>query len=227
MSPVIDSVYADQDEVEVNAIVTVYCEASGNYGDDLTFVWTADAGSFPNGNTEQTVDWKAPDQAGVFEITVEATNGSKFTSQSIQITVKNSGSETDFDGVIEYDGKQYKYKLIGSQTWMIENLAYLPAVSPHSTSSFDQPQYYVYGFDGLDVNAAKATNNYMQYGVLYNWLAAEQSCPNGWHLPSDEEWKTLVMNMPTDAICFIVEEELIDMMNGSLMDSLFDVSKTK
>ncbi len=33
------------------------------------------------------------------------------------------------------------------------------------------------------------------YGVLYNWVAALESCPRGWHLPSDREWKTLELAM--------------------------------
>jgi uncharacterized protein (TIGR02145 family) len=29
-------------------------------------------------------------------------------------------------------------------------------------------------------------------GRLYNWNAANNACPPGWHLPSNEEWQTLV-----------------------------------
>ena len=88
---------------------------------------------------------------------------------------------------------------------MAENLAYLPSVSPSNQGSTEIPYYYVYGYEGSDVNAAKATSNYQTYGALYNWTAAmagqESSsnvpsgvqgvCPAGWHLPSDEQWKIL------------------------------------
>jgi uncharacterized protein (TIGR02145 family) len=30
------------------------------------------------------------------------------------------------------------------------------------------------------------------FGRLYKWEAAIKACPKGWHLPSDEEWTTLV-----------------------------------
>ncbi|MGV8096482.1 MAG: FISUMP domain-containing protein [Mangrovibacterium sp.] len=30
-----------------------------------------------------------------------------------------------------------------------------------------------------------------KYGVLYNYASALESCPVGWHLPSDPEWKEL------------------------------------
>jgi uncharacterized protein (TIGR02145 family) len=35
---------------------------------------------------------------------------------------------------------------------------------------------------------AKSTENYQIYGVLYNWTSAKTACPNGWHLPSYDEW---------------------------------------
>mgnify|MGYP002940323907 CR=1 FL=1 len=67
----------------------------------------------------------------------------------------------------------------------------------------------VYDYDGEDVNAAKNTETYKTYGVLYNWYAAMNKeneegkdadavpsgvqgiCPSGWHLPSKAEWKIL------------------------------------
>jgi uncharacterized protein (TIGR02145 family) len=103
------------------------------------------------------------------------------------------------------DGHVYKYKKIGTQTWMTENLAYLPEVSPDSASSLVDKRYYVYGYKGSDVKAAKNNENYQKYGVLYNWPAAVNGtaasnsvpsgvqgvCPKGWHLPSDAEWQIL------------------------------------
>ena len=63
----------------------------------------------------------------------------------------------------------------------------------------------VYGYNGTNVAAAKATANYTTYGVLYNWTAAmngaatsntspsgvQGACPADWHLPSDAEWCTM------------------------------------
>ena len=91
------------------------------------------------------------------------------------------------------DGHVYKTVTIGTQVWMAENLAYLPAVSPASTGSNIDPYYYVYGYNGTNVATAKQNSNYSNYGVLYNWPAAKAACPLGWHLPSDDEWKQLEM----------------------------------
>ncbi len=96
------------------------------------------------------------------------------------------------DGYFYCDDRNYGYKVYGTQTWMTDNVAYLPSVVPPSTSSETIPYYYVYGYEGTNPIAAKATENYKKYGVLYNWAAAKKNaCPPGWHLPSDDEWKTL------------------------------------
>jgi uncharacterized protein (TIGR02145 family) len=103
------------------------------------------------------------------------------------------------------DGNVYKTVTIGNQEWMTENLKYLPSVVGSTAVSRLTPYYYVYGYNGTDVNVAKAKLNYSIYGVLYNWSAAMSGsestsanpsriqgvCPTGWHLPSDAEWGQL------------------------------------
>lgn len=103
------------------------------------------------------------------------------------------------------DGHVYKYKKIGEQTWMAENLAYLPEVNSDSAISSVDKRYYVYGYEGSDVIVAKNNKNYQKFGVLYNWPATvngvntnnssptivQGSCPAGWHVPSDAEWMVL------------------------------------
>ncbi len=97
------------------------------------------------------------------------------------------------------DGRTYGAVRIGGQVWMAENLAYLPHVSP----SIEQGGIWVYGYHGSDVNEAKATDNYSTYGCLYDWHTAmddnhgngKDICPDGWHLPTDDEWKSLELTM--------------------------------
>jgi uncharacterized protein (TIGR02145 family) len=88
---------------------------------------------------------------------------------------------------------------------MTENLAYLPEVNPDSSISIVDKRFYVYGYKDTDVQAAKSTENYQKFGVLYNWPATVNNvsgsnsvpsgvkgiCPSGWHVPSDAEWMVL------------------------------------
>jgi len=107
-----------------------------------------------------------------------------FTTTAFNV---NTGSFTD-----ARDNTTYNTINFGGQTWMAENLAYLPQVCPSTTNC----GYWVYGYQGSDLAAAKATPNYQTYGVLYNWTIAQQDvCPAGWHLPSSEEWSTLELNL--------------------------------
>ncbi|MBE0638194.1 MAG: SUMF1/EgtB/PvdO family nonheme iron enzyme [Bacteroidales bacterium] len=89
------------------------------------------------------------------------------------------------------DGNEYQTVQIGNQCWMKENLKWLPSVSPSANESNTSNHYYVYGYQGSNVSAAKAKANYQTFGVLYNWVAALNACPDGWHLPSDNEWTVL------------------------------------
>lgn len=90
------------------------------------------------------------------------------------------------------DGKQYETVKIGNQCWMKENVAYLPYVDPSGSGSWDFLRRYVYDYNGSSVSEAKATSNYQTYGVLYNWTSALSACPEGWHLPSKDEWWILL-----------------------------------
>jgi uncharacterized protein (TIGR02145 family) len=115
---------------------------------------------------------------------------------STVITDIPAGDKTitfNFIACTDGDGINYSVVGIGTQVWMAENLAYIPSVNPSSVGSETIPYYYVCGYQGTNVSEAKATSNYQVYGVLYNWPAAINACPSGWHLPSDAEWKTLEM----------------------------------
>ncbi|MBT7092142.1 MAG: hypothetical protein HN936_02780, partial [Bacteroidetes bacterium] len=81
------------------------------------------------------------------------------------------------------DGRTYEVVKIDEQIWMAENLAYLPTID-----SANRGAYFVYGYNGAIIEEAKATDNYKTYGVLYKGRSSTISCPNDWHLPSDEDW---------------------------------------
>lgn len=95
---------------------------------------------------------------------------------------------------IDVDGNNYKTVIIGTQTWMAENLkvthyndgSNIPNVTDSiEWSRLSTPAYCWYH------------NNYniygTVYGALYNWSAVHTGklCPAGWHMPSKAEWDTL------------------------------------
>jgi uncharacterized protein (TIGR02145 family) len=150
-------------------------------------------------------DPKTSDGSGAGAFTSSITGLTAGTPYYVRAYATNSGGtaygeEKQFttalgggEGTFQYDNRTYTYKTYGTQTWMTENLAYLPTVSDLSVTSYLDKVYYVYDYDKSqpDVTEAMATTNYLTYGVLYNWAAAQTACPSGWHLPSDDEWEAL------------------------------------
>lgn len=95
-------------------------------------------------------------------------------------------------GILVYQKKIYETVIIDGKEWMAENLAYLPSVNTNRDLSQTEPRYYVLDYEGTNDNEAKKTKNYKTFGVLYNWSAAMEACPDGWHLPTTGEWEQLI-----------------------------------
>jgi uncharacterized protein (TIGR02145 family) len=90
------------------------------------------------------------------------------------------------------DNQVYNTVYIGGQCWLKEPMRWLPEVHHPHDGSNTEPRYYVNNYFGTDLNEALATNNYINYGALYNHPAATEACPPGWHLSSDSEWAMLI-----------------------------------
>ena len=100
---------------------------------------------------------------------------------------------------LEYQGYDYATVLIGEQCWFAENARYLPEVSFVETGSETDgsPHAYVYGYSGNALEEAMATESYENFGGLYNFEAVQEwaLCPAGWHVPTDDEFKTMESNV--------------------------------
>ena len=66
-------------------------------------------------------------------------------------------------------------------------------VTPDSSIGAPQnvAQEGIEDLEGENVEEAMDHISYETYGVLYNWPAAMDACPDGWHLPSQDEWNIL------------------------------------
>jgi uncharacterized protein (TIGR02145 family) len=96
--------------------------------------------------------------------------------------------------VSDIDGNVYKIVTIGSQTWMAENLKttklYDGMSIPNKTIVSFWPNFTTFAYCWYDNDTIVNKN---VYGALYNWytVLTGKLCPQGWHIPSEEEWTTL------------------------------------
>ncbi|MFW5850786.1 MAG: FISUMP domain-containing protein [Bacteroidota bacterium] len=109
------------------------------------------------------------------------------------VTVHDSINQSETDtisipvpSVTDVDGNSYPIIKLGEQIWMQENLRV-----KHKPDGTNITECYDY-----DNNP----DNSEIYGKLYTWNAlmngnfqesTQGICPDGWHVPSDEEWKEL------------------------------------
>lgn len=87
------------------------------------------------------------------------------------------------------DGNEYHWVRIGNLDWMTENLRcdapfYEDVYNPKWTNDFG------YGL-GLDGSLSDWKQWYADYGNYYTWQEAVDNAPEGWRLPTDEDFKTL------------------------------------
>jgi len=150
------------------------------------------------------------------EITMQYTTGDmlKFTGISgvystviMDIPAESKTITFTFIGCADGDNNNYPVVTIGTQTWMAENLkttkyndsTVIPLVTDNTAwdnLGYEDKAYCYYRDSSSYANT---------YGALYTWAAAingttgsdnnpsglQGVCPNGWHLPSDAEWKEL------------------------------------
>ena len=104
----------------------------------------------------------------------------------------------------ERDGQTYRTVVIGTQNWMAENLHYggenaseeLAAnmagedLCPSGDEEYCEKAGYVYSWTAaMNISPTYATHHYSTIPID----AVHQGiCPEGWHIPTQEEWQTLL-----------------------------------
>ena len=118
-------------------------------------------------------------------------------------------SNLSYGTLTDQEGNVYKTITIGTQTWMAENLR-----TTKYNDGADIPNLngsWIGLTRGAYRNYKSSSNNdtIATFGRIYNWytIGTGKIAPEGWHVPTDEEWSTLItyLNGIFDAGLFIKE----------------------
>ena len=90
----------------------------------------------------------------------------------------SSGTFTD-----ERDGTHYGYVQYGKLEWMTENLRFKATTGTFYPDLTESTYYY---------NDPINKRYYNEFGGLYDFTAATASVPEGWRLPTKEDWEQLI-----------------------------------
>jgi len=139
-------------------------------------------------------------QGTLYHVRAYATN-STGTVYGDELTFTTKVSSVNFNSNLTYgsladvEGKIYRTIVIGSQTWMAENLkttrlndgSSIPNVKTDADWANVMDPAYCWFLD----NDTLYDNI---YGAYYSWFTVSTGklCPSGWHVPTDTEWQQLV-----------------------------------
>lgn len=110
--------------------------------------------------------------------------------------------------VTDIEGNSYKTIEIGTQTWMAENLrtsllndsTSILANFSHITTVITDTGTFNISSSGYSWynNVNDTTKNH--YGLLYSFytVESERLCPNGWHVPTTDDWNILINFLGTN-----------------------------
>lgn len=180
---------------------TIKEEESVQFTDQSTNNPTSWSWDFGDGGTSN-VQNPSHTYSNFGKYTVKLTTANSFGSDDItksDYIIVNSASgilfndDLTYGSVTDIDGNVYKTIQIGTQTWMAENLKVtrynngdvIPTAN--NINEFVSPYKYQWPCKLDDKNLAI-------YGRLYTGYVLQDTrnlCPNGWHVPTVEEWQTL------------------------------------
>ena len=127
----------------------------------------------------------------------------KFLISTIVLCLVFAGCRRDKNNPIEsielvyatdIDANTYKTIRIGRQLWLAENLKVTHYRNGDPIAKVTDHNEWNNLTTGAYCSYANNDTNMEIYGLLYNWYAVYDErglAPNGWHIPTDAEWKEL------------------------------------
>ncbi len=138
------------------------------------------------------------------------TNLSPGTKYYVRAYAKNSewtvyGAQMTFlTKVADIEGNLYNTVIVGTQVWMAENLKTTKYNDDTPIPNIKADEEWIVLTTPAYCWFGNNISNKVTYGALYNWyvIGTGKLCPDGWHVPNDEEYKTLekVLGMSTDQV---------------------------
>lgn len=186
---------------DVSAITQTTAISGGNITDDGGGTVTARGVCWSISQSPTLADSYTDDGAGTGTFTSNITGLNTGTTYYVRAYASNEagtayGNEVSFttEPLTDADGNVYETVIIGDQLWMAENLKTtkyndgtdIPLViNGWKWASLISPGFCWYDNDRETYGDI--------YGALYNWFAVNTDilCPDGWHVPDNEEWNIL------------------------------------
>lgn len=161
---------------------------------EVRWDWEADGTWDTDYSTTKTADLKyASDGTKQILLEVKDTNGQTDTTSLLVIITTDSG---DPGTVTDIDGNEYTTVKIGNQWWLVENLRVTKYRDGSAIPFVYQSGSWVLASSGAYCYYDLSSDNISEYGLLYNFHAVNNAkglAPEGWHVPSDDEWKEMEM----------------------------------
>jgi len=112
-----------------------------------------------------------------------------------EISARSDHPIKETEQVRDVDGNVYHAMAIGNHVWFAENLKTTHYRNGEPVLEIQNESVWRKMTQGAMCNYDNDNANTAAYGRLYNWYAVKDSrniCPEGWHIPSDQEWYELV-----------------------------------
>ncbi|HTL83193.1 MAG TPA: fibrobacter succinogenes major paralogous domain-containing protein [Bacteroidia bacterium] len=106
------------------------------------------------------------------------------------------------DSIQDAEGNYYHTVTIGTQVWMAENLRSTRYLNGDTIATAQYGDDWEYALGGMQCAYDNDTTACRIYGRLYNYNAITDPrgiAPPGWHIPSMNEWQTLLNYLGTNA----------------------------